>query len=75
MGWWGSPGQQISPAEEGKKPVFGGSRGGGLGPGGAGEQRGTDGECSRLPFVIWAPSLSYYLGEGDLKIGSERVAL
>lgn len=75
MWWWGSPGQQISPARKGKKPVFGKSWGGGLGPGGGGEQQGTDGECSRLPYVIWVASLSWYLGEGDPKIGSERVAL
>lgn len=75
MWWWGSPGQQISPARKGKKPVFGKSWGDGLGPGGGGEQQGTDGECSRLPYVIWVASLSWYLGEGDPKIGSERVAL
>lgn len=28
-----------------------------------------------LPFAICVASLSWYLGEGDLKIGSERVGL
>lgn len=71
----GEPRSAGLPAEEGIKPVFGKSRGGDLGPGGGGKHQGTDGECSRLPFVIWGASLSWYLGEGDLKVESERVDL
>lgn len=59
----------------GQEASFWGKQGSWSGPWGCGEQRGTDGGCSRQPFVIWVASPSCYLGEGDLKRGNERVAL
>lgn len=52
MWWWGSPGRQISPAEEGKKPGFG--KAGGV-VWALGWQQGTEGEC-RLLASAWLQS-------------------